>query len=193
MLSPKVRRFALYTFVNVVAGWVDFASFLMLTHLYGLPTLQSVFSYSLSMLVNFELQRELVFVDSISSKSEFRVFMEFVGTGMIGLASTACVIWSTTHILGFPPVVAKTIAMLICFVVLYVARNHFVFNENASPAHPAVAQSTSADENKLFASTTSTSSDCLAPGQSFAVDALHADFLGSSLLCFSIFASSAAF
>jgi putative flippase GtrA len=193
VISPKVRRFALYTFVNVVAGWVDFASFLVLTHLYGLPTLQSVFSYSLSMLVNFQLQRDFVFVGGMSYKSEFRVFMQFVGTGMLGLASTACVIWFTTHILSFSPVVAKTIAMLICFVVLYVARSRFVFNENASPVYPAAAQSISADENNVFASIISTLSACFASVRSFAVGALNDDFLPSSVLCFSVLASSGAF
>jgi putative flippase GtrA len=89
----KVRKFAIYTAVNIAASAVDFSSFIVLTHLFGAPTLQSIAAYSASILVNYCLQRRFVFVGSISGKSEYRVFMEFVGTGMFGLASTALVIW----------------------------------------------------------------------------------------------------
>jgi putative flippase GtrA len=132
--AEKLRQFVLYTSVNVAASCVDFVCFLTLTHLYGLPALQSVIAYSISILVNFQLQRRFVFANSVSQKSEWRLFTDFVATGMFGLASTVLVIWFTIHVLDLAPAVAKTIAMLVCFVVLYVARSRFVFN--ATTAQP---------------------------------------------------------
>ena len=67
----------------------------------------------------------------MSHKSEHRLFMEFVGTGLLGLVITAAVIWFTIHVLALTPLAAKTISMLICFVVLYFVRSRLVFNENA--------------------------------------------------------------
>jgi putative flippase GtrA len=190
MFSPKLRRFAVYTCVNIAASAVDFTSFLVLTHLFGAPTLQSIAAYSSSILVNYKLQRRFVFVGNISGKSEYRVFMEFVGTGMFGLASTALVIWFTIGIMGLSTVVAKTLAMVVCFFVLYVARNHFVFNEGASSA--VAAQAGVPVKWSLIPSVISGCSACLS-GDRIALDDLGTNAVGSFVLCFSALVTSAAF
>ncbi len=126
-----------YTGVNLASTVVDYVFFLTLTHLFGLPIMQSIIAYCVAVLVNFTLTKNYVFVGDMSHKSEHRVFVEFVGTGLIGLALTAAVIWFTIHVLGLSPIDAKTISVLICFVVLYFVRSRVFFNENA--ASPAVA------------------------------------------------------
>ena len=137
MDPAKIRKFAIYTIVNIAAGVVDFTSFMILTHLYGAPTIQSIFAYMASLLTNYTLQRRFVFVGNVSGKSEARVFFEFAGTGMFGLASTALVIWLCIDVMDLSAVFAKTLAMVVCFFVLYVVRNHFVFNDQTSDAQPA--------------------------------------------------------
>jgi putative flippase GtrA len=137
VISPKVLRFLRYTGVNLASTAVDYAFFLTLTHFFGMPIMQSIIAYSVALMVNFTLTRTYVFVGDMSHKSEHRVFVEFVGTGLIGLVLTAAVVWFTIHVLGLSPVDAKTISVLICFVVLYFVRSRIVFNENA--ASPAVA------------------------------------------------------
>jgi putative flippase GtrA len=139
VISPKVRRFSHSTGVNLASSVVDYAFVLTLTHLFDVPMLQTIIAYTGAMLVNFKLQKAVALVGGMSQKSEQRVFMEFVGTGMLGLVSTAMVIWFSLNIMSSFPVVAKTIAILICFVVLYVARNRFVFNGNTGPSDAAVA------------------------------------------------------
>ena len=44
---------------------------------------------------------------------------------------TAAVIGFAIHVMALTPFVAKTISILICFVVLYFVRSRLVFNENA--------------------------------------------------------------
>jgi putative flippase GtrA len=131
VISPKVLRFLRYTGVNLASTVVDYAFFLTLTNLIGMPIIQSIIAYSVALLVNYTLTKNFVFVGDMSHKSEYRVFVEFIGTGLIGLVLTALVIWFTIHLLGLSPVVAKTISVLICFIVLYFVRSRVVFNENA--------------------------------------------------------------
>jgi putative flippase GtrA len=130
-MDEKVYRFLRYTGVNLAATVVDYIFFLTLTHLFGLPIIQSIIAYSVALVVNYSLTKKLVFLHDMSHKSEHRLFMEFIGTGLLGLVLTAAVIWITVHEMNLPPVDGKTISVLICFVVLYVVRSRLVFNENA--------------------------------------------------------------
>jgi putative flippase GtrA len=130
VISPKARRFVRNTGVNLAWTVFDFAFILTLTQMFGLPMLQTIIAYTAAMLVNFKLQKSFAFVGRVSPESEHRVFMQFVGTGMIGLASTAGVIWFSLNIMSSFPVVAKTIVAFICFAVLYGARNRLVCKEN---------------------------------------------------------------
>jgi putative flippase GtrA len=102
-----------------------------------MPALQSAFAYSAAVVVNYGLMKKYVFVGDMSHKSEHRMFVEFVGTGFIGLLLTAAVVWLTVHVMKLPAVEGKTVALLLCFVVLYFVRRHVVFNEN--PANSSVA------------------------------------------------------
>ena len=56
---------------------------------------------------------------------------------MLGLTGTAY--WFSLNIMSSFPVVANTIAILNCFVVLYIARSRFVSNDNTGPSNAAVA------------------------------------------------------
>jgi putative flippase GtrA len=131
VISSKVQRLVRYTGVNLASTVVDYTIFLTLTHIFGMPILESVIAYLVAILVNYTLTKNFVFLGDMSHKSEHRLFMEFVGTGLLGLVITAAVIWFTIHVLALTPLAAKTISMLICFVVLYFVRSRLVFNENA--------------------------------------------------------------
>jgi putative flippase GtrA len=131
VISPKIDRLVRYTGVNLASTVVDYTFFLTLTHIFGMPILQGAIAYLVAILVNFTLTKNFVFLGDMSHKSEHRLFMEFVGTGMLGLVLTAAVIWFAIHVMALTPFVAKTISILICFVVLYFVRSRLVFNENA--------------------------------------------------------------
>jgi putative flippase GtrA len=129
-MNSKVEHLLRYTGTNVISTIVDYTLLLTLTHFFGMPALQSAFAYSAAVIVNYGLMKKYVFVGDMSHKSEHRLFMEFVGTGFIGLLLTAAVVWLTVHVMKLPAVEGKTVALLLCFVVLYFVRRHVVFNEN---------------------------------------------------------------
>lgn len=139
-ISPKMQRFLRYTGVNLAATIIDYIVFLTLTDLFGLPIVQSAISYGIASTVNYWLSKRHVFVHDMSHKSEHRLFMEFLGTGMLGLALTAAVIWITIHLMRMTPFEGKSISVLICFIVLYFVRSRLVFSKNPkAPAASAAA------------------------------------------------------
>jgi putative flippase GtrA len=81
--------------------------------------------------LNFTLTKKLVFVfHDMSHKSEHRLFVKFIGTGLLGLVLTATIIWIIIHEMNLPPVDGKTISVMICFIVPYFVRSRIVFSEN---------------------------------------------------------------
>ncbi|HVX37538.1 MAG TPA: GtrA family protein [Hyphomicrobium sp.] len=136
-MHSKIEHLLRYTGTNVISTVVDYTLLLTLTHFFGMPALQSAFAYSAAVVVNYGLMKKYVFVGDMSHKSEHRMFVEFVGTGFIGLLLTAAVVWLTVHVMKLPAIEGKTVALLLCFVVLYFVRRHVVFNEN--PANSSVA------------------------------------------------------
>lgn len=136
-MHSKIEHVMRYTGANLASTVVDYTVYLTLTHIFGMPVLQSIFGYSAAVIVNYGLIKKFVFVEDMSHKSEHRLFMEFVGTGFIGLVITAAVVWFTTHVMNLPPVDGKTISLVICFVVLYFVRRHVVFNANTTDSAAA--------------------------------------------------------
>lgn len=123
----KRKRILRYTGVNLVSVVLDYAIFLGLTSAFGLPTAASVIGYLAALVLNYDLSKRFVFGDDGSHKSEHRLFLEFFATGILGLVLTAAITWFEINIMGRSPVYAKTIAVLICFVVLYFVRSRLVF------------------------------------------------------------------
>jgi putative flippase GtrA len=141
-MRPKVREVMLYTGVNLSATIVDYIIFLSLTHVFGLPILQSVISYAIATIVNYTLTRKFVFHRDLFPKSEHRRFLEFVATNVVGLLITAVVIWITVHNMGLPPIEGKTISVLICFVSLYYVRTRIVFGRSTAASPVASSEAT---------------------------------------------------
>ena len=136
-MQSKAGHLLRYTGTNVISTIVDYTLLLSLTHLFGMPVLQSTFAYSAGVIVNYWLTKRYVFIVDTSHKSQHRLFMEFVATGFIGLLITAAVVWLSVHVLKLPAIEGKTVALLLCFVVLYFVRRHIVFTEN--PANSSAA------------------------------------------------------
>ena len=125
--AARLRRLLRYTGVNLVSLVVDYTVFLALMAVLGLPVTASVAGYAVAFALNYKLSRLLVFVGRSATKSERRLFTEFMATGLLGIALTATVTAAGVHILGLAPTIAKAAAMLICFVTLYLVRSRLVF------------------------------------------------------------------
>lgn len=123
----RLRRLARYTGVNIVSVAVDYAIFLSLLRLMGMPVLASTIGHAAAFSLNYVLSRKLVFGTAGEHKGETRLFTEFMATGLLGLVLTASVTAAGIYLLGFAPILAKTVAMLLTFVTLYIVRSRLVF------------------------------------------------------------------
>ncbi|MBN9281371.1 MAG: GtrA family protein, partial [Hyphomicrobium denitrificans] len=96
-MRAKAEHLLRYTGTNIVSTVVDYTLLLTLTHFFGMPVVQSIIGYSAGVIVNYLLSKRYVFTVDTSHKSQHRLFMEFVGTGFIGLLITAIVVWFGVH------------------------------------------------------------------------------------------------
>jgi len=123
----RIRRLLRYTGVNIASVSIDYAIFLFLTHTYDIPVTASIIAYAIALVFNYDLSKRFVFGSDGSHKSQRRLFVEFLATGLLGLVLTAVATAIGIHAFGFSPMLAKTIAVLICFVTLYIIRSRLVF------------------------------------------------------------------
>jgi len=121
---PQLSRYAV---VSALALALDFAVFLSLNRLLGLPTLAGAVGYSCGVVLHYFLSRNFVFCAVRSKKSTHRQFSEFVASGLIGLVVTAGVIALATGYLGLSAIVAKVLAVGASFVGVFLIRRTIVF------------------------------------------------------------------
>ncbi len=121
---PQLVRYAL---VSGLALTVDFAVFLVLNGTFGHPTISGVIGYGAGIVLHYFLSRRFVFDGERSPKAAHRLFIEFVGSGMVGLLATAAVIAAATGFLGLAPVAAKLLAAAASFVLVFLIRRTVVF------------------------------------------------------------------
>jgi len=115
-----------YAAVSALALGLDFAVFLALNSAFGHPTLSGVAGYACGIVVHYRLSRQFVFATAGSAKSAHRRFVEFVGSGVVGLVVTAVVIAVATG-MGASPILAKVMAAGASFVGVYAIRRTIVF------------------------------------------------------------------
>lgn len=135
-LAARVRRLLRYTGVNLASLAVDYAVFIPLVWASGAPVLASVAAYAVAFAVNYRLSRWLVFGAQGAHKGERRLFAEFMASGVLGVALTAAVTGAGVYRLGLSPVAAKTAAVLISFVTLYIVRSRLIFTPPKPDARP---------------------------------------------------------
>ena len=92
-----------------------------------MPVVASTIGHAVAFSLNYVLSRRFVFLTGGAQKGERRLFAEFMATGILGLVLTAAVTAAGIYGLGLSPIVAKTMAMLLTFVTLYIIRSRLVF------------------------------------------------------------------
>jgi len=125
--AGRIRRLLRYTGVNLVSLAIDYAVFLSLTHAFSIPVIASTIGYAVAFAVNYKLSRRFVFGTEGAHKGEKRLFAEFMASGVLGIVLTAAVTGAGVYLLDLSPAIAKTAAVLISFVTLYVVRSRLVF------------------------------------------------------------------
>ena len=118
---------ARYGLVSVAALGSDFAVFLLLTAAGTQPTLAGAVGYAVGLVLHFLLSTLCVFDAMATAKPLPRLFGEFALSGAVGLALTAAVITVMTNLLQAAPVLAKAVAVIVSFAVVFLLRRHMVF------------------------------------------------------------------
>ncbi len=125
--ADRVRRLLRYTAVNLASLVVDYAVFFALLSALALPVIASTAGYAVAFVLNYRLSRRFVFAGHGTHKSERRLFAEFMASGVFGLLLTAAVTGAGVYLFGLSPTIAKTAAVLMSFVALYLIRSRLVF------------------------------------------------------------------
>jgi putative flippase GtrA len=122
-IVPQLSRYAV---VSALALVLDFSVFLALNGTIGHATLSGVIGYGAGIVLHFVLSRRFVF-HARTEKAAHRLFAEFIGSGLVGLAVTAGVIALATGVLGFSPITAKVLAAGASFIGVFLIRRTVVF------------------------------------------------------------------
>jgi putative flippase GtrA len=123
VMLPQLWR---YGIVSALALTLDFGVFLAFNHMLSHPTLAGMIGYSTGIILHFFLSRRFVF-DAATAKAVHRVFIEFLGSGLVGLVVTAGVIAIATSAFGLEPIAAKALAVGTSFVGVFIIRRFIVF------------------------------------------------------------------
>jgi len=123
-LWPQLLR---YGFVSGAALAVDFSVFLAFNGLIGHPTLSGVIGYGAGIVLHYVLSCRFVFDAARSEKAVQRRFVEFLASGLVGLAVTAAVIAFMTGVLGLAPIAGKLVAVAVSFAGVFLIRRTIVF------------------------------------------------------------------
>jgi len=123
-LWPQLLRYGL---VSGAALAVDFSVFLALNGMIGRATLSGVIGYGAGIVLHYVLSCRFVFEAGRSEKAAQRRFVEFLASGLVGLAVTAAVIALVTSVLGMAPVAGKLVAVGVSFAGVFLIRRSIVF------------------------------------------------------------------
>lgn len=123
-LSWQVSRYALASGAALAIDWLTY----LLTAGIGLaPALAGVVGYATGMLAHYLLSILWVFDARASGKGQARLALEFVASGLLGLALTAATIALATSSLGLALVPAKLLAIAASFASVFLLRRMVVF------------------------------------------------------------------
>ena len=119
-----------YTGASAAALALDTALFLTLVDLAVVPApVAGAIGYLVGGCLHYALSVRFIFSAAKTGKTHRRLIAEFLGTGLVGLLLTVCIIWLATDVAGLPPFIAKAISICVSFISVYLARAAGVFAE----------------------------------------------------------------
>lgn len=134
IISPKKAsnshiQFARYTFVSVVALFVDLSLLFILTEYIGI-------FYIFSAIISFLIGLVVVYVVSViwvfDTRSLKNLYMElgfFLGIGIVGLLVNVFLIWFLTSLFSLYYMFSKVIATMFVFLWNFFLRKYLIFNK----------------------------------------------------------------
>lgn len=86
-----------------------------------------IVGYSFGLVLHYVLSIRYVFQTDVSIKGGLRRFVEFVLSGLIGVAITWLIIAVATEVLHLPALIGKVAAVGTSFVIVFLLRRGIVF------------------------------------------------------------------
>jgi putative flippase GtrA len=129
-LRPIARlmpELSYYTIVSAVALAVDLVLFTGLTRGGMRAAVAGLCGYSAGLVLHYILSVRYVFEARGKDKSTVRQFIEFVVSGLIGLAITWLIIAVATEWLHLPALIGKICAVGTSFIIVFLLRRGIVF------------------------------------------------------------------
>lgn len=124
----RLEQFLRYTFVSFIALALDLTSFAILISTTSIAAaLAGAISTLVGLILHYYLSVNMVFDRSQSKKSERDLIFEYMLTGAVGFAITACAIFITVDFAGFPAFLGKAFGVGATFVCVYIIRAGYVF------------------------------------------------------------------
>lgn len=123
------NRFSItrYLLASIVSLAFDVALFMVLVALATDPGWSSAAGYSAGIIVHWLISSSFVFPGKTKTGAALQLQrIGFIGTAVLGLGITVCIVSGLTEI-GVVPVVAKGAAVFVSFFVVYLTRKFGVF------------------------------------------------------------------
>lgn len=140
-LADRILRFAtsgipqqvlVYGLVSVLALGVDLLVYLGLVHLATRASVAAVAGYGIGLAVHFLLSARVAFDGTATRKSATRLFWQFALSGLCGLVVTAGTVALLADQAGIRPILAKAVAVVLSFALVFLLRRTFVFASSKS-------------------------------------------------------------
>jgi putative flippase GtrA len=126
-LARLMPELSYYTVVSAAALAIDMLVFSALTRGGMRAAVAGIVGYAVGLVVHYGLSVRFVFNTANSSKSVLRRFVEFVLSGLIGVAITWGIILVATEFLHLPAMFGKIVAVGTSFVIVFLLRRGIVF------------------------------------------------------------------
>jgi putative flippase GtrA len=134
VLSPSaVPQFLRYGVASGVALGADLVVFIALAKHGMHASFAGAIGYTIGTVVHYGITSRFVFSLESARKAEMRIFVEFVMSGLVGLAITASTIALMTDLANAAPLTAKGVAVVLSFVGVFLLRRSVVFAPSKAP------------------------------------------------------------
>ena len=125
-LGKLLIQFIKFSIVGVIAFFIDYGLFLLLTYLFGVNYLiASTISFVVSVIFNYLASMRYVFVGR-ADQTRIQQFIIFFVLSVIGLGLNQLILWLCVDILTIPAWFGKLVATAIVMVFNFVTRKIFL-------------------------------------------------------------------
>lgn len=122
-----IGQLSRYAIISVIALALDFSVFLGLTASGAGASAAAATGYSAGLILHYILSVCFVFDVMRTGKSHGRLFLEFVFSGLAGLATTVAIVTLAVDVFATPAGIAKLVAVGTSFAITFALRRYLVF------------------------------------------------------------------